>query len=817
MTTTDYPDHHIMSCSKNGSQANEPGTGPEVELQKLRAENARLKALLTRHGIAWEKPPVAEQAETPPHRIPVTTHFTTGEKIALFRRLFRGRTDVYPLRWESAKGKSGYSPACGNEWKPGICHKPKIKCGDCSQRLLLPVTDQVIYDHLAGKQTVGIYPLLADESCYFLAADFDKADWREDARAFMQSCQELAIPAALEISRSGQGAHVWIFFAEPAPAREARQLGAALISHTCERNRQLSLESYDRLFPNQDTMPKGGFGNLIALPLQRAPRQLGRSVFADENLEPYSDQWAFLASIQPLPRADLEDVILRASGGRQPLDVGFAVESEDGKPWQRPAHAPEKVSGPLPEFLPLVLANQIFVPKADLPQALANRLIRLAAFQNPEFYKAQAMRLPVWNKPRIIGCAENYPQHIGLPRGSLDAVLDLLDEHHIRPEIQDERLSGHKVHARFTGTLRKDQKAAVKEILRHETGILCAPTAFGKTITAATLIARRKISTLILVHRTELLHQWQERLNSFLELSKGSLGAIGGGKKKPSGDIDIAVMQSLSRKDEGDLEALLESYGQIIVDECHHLSAFSFEAILKRAKARFVLGLTATPVRRDGHQPIIFMQCGPIRHSAARPKTAPTQLEVWPRYLAPPEIPPDSPIQGVFRILANDNARNKQITGDVLAAYQEGRKVLLLSERTDHLPLLREALGDEVEHCFVLHGRLSKKQRAAVLSELDSLDESAPRILLATGRLIGEGFDHPPLDTLVLAMPISWKGTLQQYAGRLHRQHIDKQDVRIYDYAELDQPQLARMWDKRQRGYRAMGYLIKTTAPLFSE
>ncbi|MGL6161959.1 TOTE conflict system archaeo-eukaryotic primase domain-containing protein [Microbulbifer sp.] len=780
-------------------------------MQKLREENARLKSLLTRHGIAWEKPLVAEQAATPPQRIPATTHFTTGEKIALFRRLFRGRTDVYPLRWESAKGKSGYSPACGNEWKPGICHKPKIKCGDCSQRLLLPVTDQVIYDHLAGKQTVGIYPLLADESCYFLAADFDKADWREDARAFMQSCQELVIPAALEISRSGQGAHVWIFFAEPVPAREARQLGAALIRHTCERNRQLSLESYDRLFPNQDTMPKGGFGNLIALPLQRAPRQLGRSVFADENLEPYSDQWAFLASLQPLSRAELEDVILRASDRRHPLDVGFAVESENGKPWQRPAHAPEKVSGPLPEFLPLVLANQIFIPKADLPQALANRLIRLAAFQNPAFYKAQAMRLPVWNKPRIIGCAENYPQHIGLPRGSLDAVLDLLDEYDIRPEIQDERLSGHKMQAKFTGTLRKDQKAAVREMLKHETGVLCAPTAFGKTVTAAALIARRKVSTLILVHRTELLHQWQERLNSFLELSKGSLGAIGGGKRKPSGDIDIAVMQSLSRKDEKDLEALLENYGQIIVDECHHLSAFSFEAILKRAKARFVLGLTATPVRRDGHQPIIFMQCGPIRHSATRPETAPTQLEVWPRYLAPPEIPPESPIQDVFRILANDNARNRQITGDVLAAYQEGRKVLLLSERTDHLPLLREALGDEVEHCFVLHGRLSKKQRAAVLSELDSLDESAPRILLATGRLIGEGFDHPPLDTLVLAMPISWKGTLQQYAGRLHRQHIDKQDVRIYDYAELDQPQLARMWDKRQRGYRAMGYLIKPT------
>jgi superfamily II DNA or RNA helicase len=251
------------------------------------------------------------------------------------------------------------------------------------------------------------------------------------------------------------------------------------------------------------------------------------------------------------------------------------------------------------------------------------------------------------------------------------------------------------------------------------------------------------------------------------------------------------------------------STGQIIIDECHHLSAFSFEAILKQAKAKFVVGLTATPIRRDGHQPIIFMQCGPIRHSAARPESAPAQLEVWPKVQPAPEIPPDSPIQDVFRILANDATRNLRIAGDVLAAYREGRKVLVLTERTDHLPLLQEALGDEVEHCFVLHGRLSKKQRTAVFADLDALEESAPRVLLATGRLIGEGFDHAPLDTLVLALPISWKGTLQQYAGRLHREHANKKDVRIYDYAETDQPQLARMWGKRQRGYRAMGYQIR--------
>jgi len=783
-----------------------PAAAELAELQQLREENARLKDLLAQHGIFWEERHFNPDEPQTGTSESASAQLSTNEKVALFRRLFRGRTDVYALRWESTKGTFGYTPVCDNEWRAGVCHKPKVKCGNCNQRLLLPVTDQVIYDHLAGKRTVGVYPLLNDNSCYFLAADFDEADWREDVRAFMQSCHELNIPAALEISRSGNGAHVWIFFGDPVPAREARQLGAALISHTCDRTRQLSLSSYDRFFPNQDTQPKGGFGNLIALPLQKQPREQGRSVFVDENFAPYPDQWTFLASIRPMSRLELENAILRASGGRHPLDVAFAVEEDEREPWKRPAPVASRISGPLPESLSLVLANQIFIAKAELPQPLANRLIRLASFQNPEFYKAQAMRLPVWKISRIICCAENFPQHIGLPRGCLDAVMELLEQNCIHAKIQDERVAGCKVKLKFAGELRKDQKSAVRAMLQQEVGVLWAPTAFGKTVTAAAIIARRKVSTLVLVHRTDLLRQWQERLTTFLELPKGTLGLIGGGKKKPTGKIDIAVMQSLSRRE--DLSELLDGYGQIIVDECHHISAFSFEAILKQAKARYVIGLTATPIRRNGHHPIIFMQCGPIRHSAARPDTAPAQLEVWPQSLPAPEIPPESAIQDVFRILANNATRNRRIAQDVLAAYQEGRKVLVLTERTEQLELLREALG-EVKHCFVLHGRLSKKQRTIELAELAELDDSSPRILLATGRLIGEGFDHPPLDTLVLAMPISWKGTLQQYAGRLHREHADKQDVRIYDYVEHDQPQLARMWDKRQRGYRAMGYQIR--------
>ncbi len=774
------------------------------DLAALEAENIRLIALLEAHGIEWRLPAPAVPGvqETEPHRL------STAEKVALFRRLFRGRTDVYPIRWESkTTGKSGYAPACANEWRAGTCDKPRIKCGDCTSRLLIPLSDAVIYDHLAGEHTVGVYPLLEDDTCHFLAADFDEADWRDDARAFMQSCQELGVPAALEISRSGKGAHAWVFFSSRVSARDARRLGTAIISHTCSRTRQLKLESYDRLFPNQDTMPKGGFGNLIALPLQKRPRASGCSVFVDTELRPYPDQWAFLASIQPMTVQDIEPTILRATGGVHPLDVTFIDKEDLTTPWKREATSVKKLAGPMPRSLTVTLANLIYFEKSQLPQALANRLIRLAAFQNPEFYKAQAMRMSVWDKPRVIGNAENYPRHIALPRGCLDAALELLGDNGITCDLRDERFSGEPIDVSFVGTLRLDQEAAVSGMLNHDTGVLCAPTAFGKTVTAAALIARRGVNTLVLVHRTELLKQWQERLQAFLGVGKGVVGTIGGGKAKPTGKIDIAVMQSISRQ--GEVNPLVENYGQVIVDECHHVGAVSFDAILKRTKARYVLGLTATPIRRDGQQPIIFMQCGPIRYTAAKPIGAPHDLEVVPRsWFSRIDLPAEAGIQDVFRHLANDQARTEAVAEEVRQAYEEGRKVLVLTERTEHLDAIKAFLGGPTAAPFVLHGRMSRKQRAALVADLDALPPDAPRILLATGKLVGEGFDHPPLDTLVLAMPVSWKGTLQQYAGRLHREHASKTDVRIIDFVDTGHPALLRMWDKRQRGYRAMGYRL---------
>ncbi|AQV75373.1 DEAD/DEAH box helicase family protein [Escherichia coli] len=779
------------------------------ELAALRAENARLVSLLEAHGIEWRR--------KPPSSVQRVSVLSTDEKVALFRRLFRGRDDVWALRWESkTSGKSGYSPACANEWQLGICGKPRIKCGDCVHRQLIPVSDLVIYQHLAGTHTAGLYPLLEDDSCYFLAVDFDEAEWQKDASAFMRACDELGVPAVLEISRSRQGAHVWIFFASRVSAREARRLGTAVISYTCSRTRQLQLSSYDRLFPNQDTMPKGGFGNLIALPLQKRPRASGGSVFVDMNFQPHPDQWAFLASVLPMNVQDIEPTILRATGSIHPLDVNFINEEDLGTPWEGKKSSGNRLNLAVAEPLKITLANQIYFEKAQLPQVLINRLIRLAAFPNPEFYKAQAMRMSVWNKPRVTGCAENYPQHIALPRGCLDSVLSFLRDNNIAAELIDKRFAGTECNAVFMGNLRAEQEEAVSALLRYDTGVLCAPTAFGKTVTAAAVIARRKVNTLILVHRTELLKQWQERLAVFLQAGD-SIGIIGGGKHKPCGNIDIAVVQSISRH--GEVEPLVRNYGQIIVDECHHIGAVSFSAILKETNARYLLGLTATPIRRDGLHPIIFMYCGAIRHTASRPKESPHNLEVLTRSrFTSGHLPSDARIQDIFREIALDHDRTVAIAEEAMKAFGQGRKVLVLTERTDHLDDIASVMNTLKLSPFVLHSRLSKKKRTMMISGLNALPPDSPRILLSTGRLIGEGFDHPPLDTLILAMPVSWKGTLQQYAGRLHREHTGKSDVRIIDFVDTAYPVLLRMWDKRQRGYKAMGYRIiaEDDEPAFS-
>lgn len=747
-------------------------------------------------------------------------------KVRLFRSLFRGRDDVFPRRFENSKtGKSGYAPVCRNEWAAGICQKPKISCAECNFRAFVPVSDEIIRNHLRGNDpqeyaakdfTAGVYPLLTDETCWFLVVDFDKSTWMEDAKAFLETCAGYQVPAVLERSRSGNGGHIWIFFEAPIQAATARKLGSLLLTKTMSLRPEIGMDSYDRLFPSQDTMPKGGFGNLIALPLQKKPREHHNSVFVDQDLIPYPDQWSFLSSVQKTTQTEVEQILGSHPDESEITGVRSVVLDEtENEPWKlSPSRKPKEpvITGPLPDRISIVIGNQIFVDKENLPAPLRNRLIRLAAFQNPEFYKAQAMHLSTFGKPRIISCCEEFPKHIALPRGCLDDLTSLLGELKIRAEIKDERVIGQPVSLSFQGLLRPEQQLAADQLLQHDIGVLSASTAFGKTVIGAWMIAQRQVNTLVIVHRRQLMDQWVESLQFFLGLAKKEIGQIGGGKQKPNGMIDVAMIQSLS--DKGVVKDLVGNYGQVIVDECHHISAASFEQVIRQAKARFIVGLSATVTRQDGHHPIIFMQCGPIRYrvddrqqAAARTFTHKVIVRrtdfVLPNRL---ENTPEPSIQEVYALLAADLQRNQMIAEDILDAVHAGRSPVLLTERREHLTYFEDALTGKVKNIVLLAGGMGRKQRTALMEQMRGIPQDDERLIIATGRYLGEGFDDPRLDTLFLALPVAWKGTIAQYAGRLHRSYERKKEVIIYDYVDDQVPVLAGMFGKRKKGYKAIGY-----------
>ena len=767
----------------------------------------------------------------------IKQHLSLEEKVDVFRNLFKGREDVFARRWYSrTSGKSGYQPVCRNEWDRQLCDKKKYKCAECPNRLFKPLVYEDIYRHLEGKDpdgqdVIGAYAILADNNCNFLCADFDDKScehgYEKDVLAYVGVCKDWDIPCSIERSRSGNGAHVWIFFEQSLPASKARRLGNTILTEAMERYGRMTFKSYDRFFPNQDRLPEGGFGNLVALPLQGKARKEGNSVFVDENFMVYENQWYFLLEIERISEMAVDAILAKHETASE---LGELSTTSESKPWETPS--PQKIAhNDFPTNPILIRSNMLYIPLQGFSAKAVNHLKRIASFKNPEFYARQGMRLSTYNIPRIIFCADMEEDYIALPRGCEDAVITLLESNKVAYRMEDKTNQGENIDVEFKGELREEQKAAIASLTVYNNGILNATTAFGKTVTAIGLIAERKVNTLILVHTKALLDQWKSRLEEFLQIdfTEDNLPKKRGRKRVFSpfgtldskgnslhGKVDIALMQSCL-EDDG-VKPFVRNYGMLVVDECHHVSAVNFERILKYANASYVYGLTATAIRKDGHQPIIFMQCGPIRYSADAKVQMTSQTFtrlLVPRFTAYRELTDDkSTYARMIQKMVKDENRNNLIIDDVRKTLTEGRSPIVLTSLTAHVKTLANALTPHCKNVVTLIGSESAKEKRQKMEYLQNVPPSEPLVIVATGKYVGEGFDYPRLDTLFLALPVSWKGIIAQYAGRLHREYPGKKEVRIYDYIDIRIPMCDVMYKRRLRGYASVGYQIKSNEPM---
>ena len=805
------------------------------QYEVLHKENEVLKSLLKIHGVEYETR-MKEDMNKPIYSlvsVPTIT-LSIDERIRLFQSLFKGREDVFARRWFSKiTGKSGYQPVCINEWKQGICDKKKYRCAMCPNRSFAPLTTQDMYRHLEGKDeyccdVVGLYAIMQDNNCAFLCADFDdkncKYGYKEDVLAYVGVCREWLIPYAIERSRSGNGAHVWIFFEAPLPASKARRLGNAILTEAMTRNGQMSFNSYDRFFPNQDYLPEGGFGNLVALPLQGQARRKENSVFVDNDFLVYKDQWAFLYNLKKIQESTI-DQLLRL---HYQEELGKLSMSSESKPWVTPL--PQNITQE--DFhakVEIIKADKLYIPLKAVSAKVLNHLKRIAAFKNPEFYSKQALRLSTYAIPRIISCFDITNEYLAMPRGCEDATRSFLNDNAVTYTITDKTNHGNKISVSFQGEEREEQLEAINALLPYTNGILHATTAFGKTVTAAAIIARKKVNTLILVHSKALLKQWHDRLTEFLNIDYpkheeknkrgrrkvfSPLGCFDSSGNTLHGIIDIALIQSCL--DEDGVKPFVQDYGMVIVDECHHVSSITFEQVLMSIKAHTIYGLTATPIRKDGHQPIIFMQCGPIRFSTdVKSQMAKQSFDRFliPRFTSYNSILEDRlSIATLYKYLSEDEIRNNLIVEDICKAVNTRRTPIILTNRTVHVSVLAEKLKATIKNVISLTGVGTTKEKREAMQRLQTIPDSEQLVIVATGKYIGEGFDYPCLDTLFLALPISWKGLLTQYAGRLHREYEGKKDVRIYDYIDIHEPICDSMYRKRLKGYAAIGYKTINTA-----
>ncbi len=728
------------------------------------------------------------------------------EKIRVFQDYFRCRTDIYAERYFSKKNnRYGWAPACNNSFKENCPKKHgRFNCFQCTNRSFRPLTADVLRAHFQGKnQGIGLYPMFDDNTSCFLAIDFDDDNWMENLISVYKEAIKYKVYPVMERSQSGYGGHLWFFFSEPIKAISVRKFGEFFIREAMKNNRGLSFSSFDRMFPNQDYIPEEGKGNLIAAPLRYDAFLKGNSAFINIQQQVIPNQIEYLAS---RPKITLEEInsILAI---RNTEDY-FFDNDQLSLSLTTDVKYVRKIYGSVSTSLQL--------EKEGMNAVTRNILLRCASMYNPKYFELQRLHKPIYINSefsRVLSYYEEDDKYLYLPRGLFPIIQHAMPGTQF--QIEDHTCSGSPIDVRFLGMLRDDQLEAAETMLKYDMGILQAVPGYGKTVIGLYLIAKLKVNTLILVDSKEIQDQWEERIEQFLEYPKALrkkdrfVCKYNGTSKRLNGHIDIAMVRSL--KNHEDLSSLLKDYGLTIIDECHHVACDSFLHVMRHVRSKYIFGLSATPKRDDGLFKVITMYCGQIRKQVSEKSVRRTysfRQYLIPRYTNCRILKDRYSYTYMCTELMNDHVRNYMIVKDVLREYQERSNIILLTERIDHLKILFKMLETACDNVYMLNGAAGRNERKATLDEIRNITHQY--ILLATSKLLGEGFDLPSLNCLFLVLPISSKTRITQYTGRIHRTSEQKDLVKVYDYVDAQIPIAQSMYYKRLKQYQAEGYYVYT-------